>query len=1083
MDTVADKSTNHAIPAGKFGLSVDVDRLSTYFEGWSVVDTYPGDLHSVLVAQDGSDLRLSEHRLGRFDSFDEEQDELRAKAGDFEVSFPLVEGVTADGLRYSVVEIIETSDSGESKYTAVAHVEGTAFRRAYLTVNSSVSVGGRLEGAAIQFPWLNPEKSDVKSYRTVKQLRQALKRVVNAGVVELEEILYSLDEDGCYLSSYELAEAASESVESHSVLRSVIRFFLDNPDDCDVDWGEILPLLKRGGLDYPEACTEIISLLQSEEPTYDNLLVLAGESVGEQERASLVAEAIRLTDTFFALRLVTDHKRFQDVDWPGVTSILEEKLHDPDYHHNGDLLDPLRVGLSNGWITMEAVIEYLKRWLVSPPDARAAFDIAQTLSWAFPDAVEGDEALESELNQLMREAINFASTASPDADLVIDICELLVDELGDNEAAEALRKEHEEDIAEIEKREEEAESRAQLIDNICKVALLVSVGDGKISAAEVGEASKVRPWVRAFLRAREAIETLERTGNQAKARELAGDLILIHEMSDTGMFGPPSFVQEVFDDLEDASADGVMALVKLYASKIEDSFHQRIALWTAEETAAADGLDRMEIGLLDAFAEEFGLSRKQNQKYFKGIAFPALSDQWDYFDPSEEEKSLSGMADEILSKGDDEAQALYSIMEALGISSFAELEKVTADERQDEAAVADSDQMPEIFGFMETGDWSDISAAIGRGADVNEVMNYAGIEGFHVLMVAAEQGSAEVVKELIEAGADVNAQQANLDFPKFSGSGYETPLIAALKGEQMDVFDMLLEAGAHVDPFKSEQGGWTPLTQAGHDLNLEAIKTLLQMGADPNIVTSEKRNVIKELTVMFSHHHQKDKVRTRVLKALRLCLKAGTEANKPDGDGWSAIHNAAIAGDEAVLKFFIEEARVPVDQKITGMESNLTFSTAVDLALEAGHGHLGQYLKCKGASLSAGFDAKRGRGLSTYNAYRAIFRGALKNDLEDPLFWAQAARNDGLQPSIQTVKSIIEDIIDEGFDEDLQAWAPIYFEFLAEHLEVLDNDLDALEDEDWLETLDEALDSAPDTVEGAIRAFRNRDVDLGADIE
>lgn len=1083
METAADKSINHTIPAGKFGLSIDVDRLSTYFEGWSVVDTYPGDLHSVLVAQDGSDLRLSEHRLGQYDSFEEKQDELRAIASDFDVSFPLVDGVTADGLRYSVIEIIETSDSGEPEYTAVAHVEGTAFRRAYLTVNSSFSVGGHLQEAAIQFPWLNPENPEVKSYRTVKQLRQALKRVVNAGVVELEEILDSLNEDYCYLSPYDLAEAASESAESHSVLRSVIRFFLDNPDDCDVTWGEILPLLKRGGLDYPEACEEIISFLRTAEATSDNLLVLANESTEDEERRKLIAEAVALTGSFYDLKLVADHKSFRETDWPGVTSILEEKLQDPDYHYNGDLLDPLKVGLSNGWIEMEAVIEYLKRWLVSPPDARAAFGIAQTLSYAFQEAVEGDEALESELNGLMREAINFASTASPDADLVIDICEFLVDELGDNDAAEALRKVHEEDICEIEKLEEEAESRAQLIDNICKVALLVSVGDGTISAAEVGEASEVRPWVRAFLGGREAIETLERTGNQAKARELAGDLVMIHEMSDMGMFGPPIFVQQVFDDLEGASADGVMSLVKLYASKIEDSFHQRIALWSAEETAAADGLDRMEIGLLDAFAEEFGLSRKQNQKYFKGVAFPALSDQWDYFDPNEEEKSLSDIADEMRSEGDAEALAIDSIMEALGISSFSELEKVTADEHQDEAAVADSDQMPEIFRFMKTGDWSDISAAIGRGADVNEVMNYAGIEGFHILMVAAEQGSAEVVSELIEAGANVNAQQINLDFPSFSGSGYETPLIAALKGEQMDVFDILLDAGAHVDPFKSEQGGWTPLTQAGHYLNLEATKTLLQMGADPNVVTSDKRNVIKELTVMFSHHHQKDKVRGRLLKALRLCLKAGTEANKPDGDGWSAIHNAAIAGDEEVLKFFIEEAGVPVDQKITGLESNFNFSTAIDIVLESGRGHLARYLKSQGASLSAGFDAKRMRSLSTYNAFRAIFRGALKNDLEDPLLWAQTTLNDGLKPTIQTVKGVIADIIDEGFDEDLEDWAPMYFEFLAGHLEVHDNDLDALEDEDWLETLDEALDSAPDTVEGAIRAFRKRDIDLGLDIE
>jgi len=90
------------------------------------------------------------------------------------------------------------------------------------------------------------------------------------------------------------------------------------------------------------------------------------------------------------------------------------------------------------------------------------------------------------------------------------------------------------------------------------------------------------------------------------------------------------------------------------------------------------------------------------------------------------------------------------------------------------------------------------------------------------LITAAYAQKADVVKMLLERGADVNAQKKD---------GWSALHFAAWRGEE-DIAKMLLDHGAKVDVKKPDGG--TPLHAAVADGHLEVAKLLVAAGADVN---------------------------------------------------------------------------------------------------------------------------------------------------------------------------------------------------------------------------------------------------------
>ncbi len=97
-------------------------------------------------------------------------------------------------------------------------------------------------------------------------------------------------------------------------------------------------------------------------------------------------------------------------------------------------------------------------------------------------------------------------------------------------------------------------------------------------------------------------------------------------------------------------------------------------------------------------------------------------------------------------------------------------------------------------------------------------------DGFTALHLAAFFGKPEVARLLIDAGARVDSYTTN----EFANQ----PLHAAAAGRNVEVCRVLLAAGADVDA--TQHGGYTPLHEAAQHGDVEMVELFLSAGADPS---------------------------------------------------------------------------------------------------------------------------------------------------------------------------------------------------------------------------------------------------------
>jgi hypothetical protein len=130
---------------------------------------------------------------------------------------------------------------------------------------------------------------------------------------------------------------------------------------------------------------------------------------------------------------------------------------------------------------------------------------------------------------------------------------------------------------------------------------------------------------------------------------------------------------------------------------------------------------------------------------------------------------------------------------------------------------------------------------------------------------AARWGHIELVRELLQAGADVNSRDN-------AGS---TPLMLAASGGNVEAMRLLLEAGADVNA-QDDRKGMTPLmwlAAAMHPLRvyLQAAQLLLDAGADPAIEANDRTTVLDWAN------------EGRPKKFVELLLEAGAKPGKSGG--------------------------------------------------------------------------------------------------------------------------------------------------------------------------------------------------------
>ncbi len=438
---------------------------------------------------------------------------------------------------------------------------------------------------------------------------------------------------------------------------------------------------------------------------------------------------------------------------------------------------------------------------------------------------------------LLAKAMGAATT--PEQKYAVYRC--LLDEIEDEKKAQTYLTANEGTLKPFLDRKAAAERDEGLLDAVCQCAMLVAIGDGEFTSAESDELERIRALPKCSTRNRGAIALLEESKDIQKARAARSSTLTVQ----SAVIFTPIYIREVSEALEDVgSREDLDALCKAYAARIEDPFGRRLAAWAANEVAGSDGLDAAEKRALKLMADIWGLSLQENQRYFSSYVYPLISDEIEFDNP--DNRAVADLARDVDGQlreamGD---EAAIKLTEALGVGSLEELvERLGLGEAEEDDEPEDTEDLPPMFAaLLERNDWDEVLATIKAGADINETITLNGLSGLGILSLAAEHGTVEIVKALVEAGADVNRVIGDVK----RASGYNTPLIASLKnGGRMDIFGYLLDVGANPDPFADKESGWTPLTIAARNENHKAIKELLARGVDVNVATSTGANAFK----------------------------------------------------------------------------------------------------------------------------------------------------------------------------------------------------------------------------------------------
>jgi ankyrin repeat protein len=233
---------------------------------------------------------------------------------------------------------------------------------------------------------------------------------------------------------------------------------------------------------------------------------------------------------------------------------------------------------------------------------------------------------------------------------------------------------------------------------------------------------------------------------------------------------------------------------------------------------------------------------------------------------------------------------------------------------------------------------------VDAGAGVND----ADPDGITPMLSAIINGHYDAAMFLLDNGADPNLADvsgrtplyAAVDFNTMPASNRPAPRVVANQASSLDLIAALLDRGANPNarlkkqqPYRTKLdrgddtmlgGGTTPLIRAARAGDIDAMRLLLQHGADPGIATgSDTPNDVSSATRRLPGGVNplmaaagvgtkeedtvgRKKTEAQTIAAIQLCLDAGVDINAADGRGQTALHGAATQGYDEVIRFLVE---------------------------------------------------------------------------------------------------------------------------------------------------------------------------------
>ncbi|KAG1964051.1 kinase D-interacting substrate of 220 kDa B isoform X5 [Pimephales promelas] len=208
-----------------------------------------------------------------------------------------------------------------------------------------------------------------------------------------------------------------------------------------------------------------------------------------------------------------------------------------------------------------------------------------------------------------------------------------------------------------------------------------------------------------------------------------------------------------------------------------------------------------------------------------------------------------------------------------------------------------------LFSYVEEENLAAVKAHLDKFKEVDGRSD----NGQTPLMLASEQGSLEIVQELIRRGANVNLDDVDC----------WSALISAAKEGHVEVVKELLENSAYIE--HRDSGGWTALTWASYKNRVEVATVLLENGANP-ITTGLQYSVYPIIWAAGRGHSE----------IVKLLLEHGAKVNCSDKYGTTPLIWAARKGHYDCVMHLLENG-ADVDQE--GANS----MTALIVAVKGGY--------------------------------------------------------------------------------------------------------------------------------------------------
>ena len=196
-----------------------------------------------------------------------------------------------------------------------------------------------------------------------------------------------------------------------------------------------------------------------------------------------------------------------------------------------------------------------------------------------------------------------------------------------------------------------------------------------------------------------------------------------------------------------------------------------------------------------------------------------------------------------------------------------------------------------LINAVEEGDVACVQSFLECGCDVNTLRPETRDS---LLLIAAERGHTEVVRLLLEHGAD----------PNLVNMCGETPVHAAAKIDSIDVITFLCKHGADVNI--CDVTGSTALYCTVRRSYFRSIRLLLRSGADPNISESA-----------FQQSPLHEAVRRGDFRLAQILLENGADVNARDSSGATPLHEASANDDLHMCRLLLKHgADVTVEENI-----------------------------------------------------------------------------------------------------------------------------------------------------------------------